>query len=114
MSVTGVSDGTVASMRRVKKALMDKKPNADLSEYTWIEAFNMSKGKEREDIDWDVQSEKEAQEIAIILGKHLPPKIRSSPETFDRAIEIFDTRLPEYLQKYWGKYDDNPEEEVVE
>lgn len=114
VEATGVSDGTVANMRKVKKTLLGKDPEFDLSSLTWMEAFSKAKGKEQDDIDWEDRLEKDAEKIAALLAKHLPKSNRKFPETFARAIEIYDTRLAENLMEHWGSKEDGDEEETSE
>ena len=103
---TGVSDGTVASMRRVKRILLEQDPERDLSELLWISAMALAKGKTLEIVNLDEKLEKEAEKLAAILAKNLPPQTRKAPEVFARAIEIYDSRMADALSEYWNNHED--------
>jgi ParB-like chromosome segregation protein Spo0J len=105
VKATGVSEGSVAAMRRAKNHLLADRPNRDLSEMNWLSARDLANGKEVEAINWDEKLEKDAEKLAAILAKNLPPDTRKSPELFARAIEIYDTRMADALSEYWNTHE---------
>ena len=94
---SGVSDGTVASMRRVQKALG---PTAGDHE-TWWDAQRAAKGNmrdwERGDIDdW---IEQQAAEYAERLHKAFGSKPVSNPEVFAKALRrLYGERIGDLVQ----------------
>lgn len=109
--LSGASDGTVASMRRVKATLLQQAPRRDLSELSWGKARMLAAGQSDEEIDWEDKIEKEAQEFAKILAKHLGKRGHQRREAFARALEIYDGALPGYLQEHWAGASEDDEEE---
>ena len=115
VDLTGVSDGTVGNMRRVRSKLLERNSKRDLSELSWNSARLEAAGREA-DIDWDNKTEEEAQAFANILVKHIGNRAYKRREAFIRALEIFDAQLPEELIRHWqeGLEDDLAEEEELE
>lgn len=101
VELAGVSDGTVANMRRVRTKLLDMKRGRDLSELTWNSARLEAAGEEPSIIDWDEQLETEAQAFADALAKHFGKRIHKRREAFIRALEIYDAQLPEEMIRQW-------------
>lgn len=111
MELSGASDGTVASMRRVKATLRQEYPQLDLSELSWAKARMLASGQSDEEIDWEDKIEKEAQQFANILAKHLGKRGHQRREAFARALEIYDGGLPGFLQTHWSLESEEDDEE---
>jgi ParB-like chromosome segregation protein Spo0J len=94
---SGVSDGTVASMRRVQKAL-----GATASDHeTWWDAQRAAKGNMRdwEQGDIDDWMEQQAAEWAERLHKGFGSKPVSNPELFAKALRrLFGEKTPELVK----------------
>ncbi|MDE2394676.1 MAG: hypothetical protein KGM91_04480, partial [Burkholderiales bacterium] len=101
---SGASDGTVASMRRVREKLITMR--MDPSEYGWHEARKLAGGEKLgEAIDWDTRTEEEAQEMANKLLGAFGKRAGRRVEAVARALEIYDSRLPMLLREFWGELD---------
>jgi hypothetical protein len=120
---SGVSDGIVAEMRRVRTRLTKEMGRSlnEVAQLSWWEAKQASSGdvQEVEQIDFDARLEQEAQELANKLVKSLGMHNHLRHETLARALEIYDKRLPDALREVWGPVDDeewglgpDPDEEV--
>lgn len=101
---SGVSDGTVAEMRRVRDSLLAKGYSAEeLSGWHWHQARLKNAGDDETDgIDWEAQMEKEAQELANRLAKAIGKRGQLRHEVLAMALEIYDRRLPDALRSHWG------------
>lgn len=119
-----VSEGTVAAMRRVL-AQLDAKANevtddltvptqGDFRDLSWADAKSLAEGRERPDFDRAAADEAKAQQMATALAKALGREAAKYPETFARALELYDSRLPEALAEWWGTPVDEEEEEVTD
>ena len=92
VQAASVSDGQVAVMRRVKKALGEAADDYA----SWFKAHAAHKGTAK---DWDTDDidgwkKERAQEIAERLHKALGSKPLSNPEVFAMALEVlFDARI---------------------
>ncbi|SBV99217.1 ParB domain protein nuclease [uncultured Alphaproteobacteria bacterium] len=98
-----VSDGQVAAMRRVLKALGDEAHDFD----SWMKAKRQAEGKgnlEFSDEDIATWKEAAAQSMADRLAKALSTRMADRPEIAARALSIyFGRRLPE-LYRELGSY----------
>lgn len=101
---SGVSDGMVAEMRRVKQALLDKGRSAqELSVMNWWEVRRANSGDDAgSDVDWEARMEQEAQELANKLIKAIGKRGQLRHEVLAIALEIYDRRLPDALRSHWG------------
>ncbi len=61
----------------------------------------LAEGKADEEINWEEQTEKEAQDLAKLLVRHLGKRGYQRREAFARALEIYDATLPGFLQEHW-------------
>ena len=66
------------------------------------------------DFDQEKADEKKAQEMALALKQALGNEAAKYPEVFARALELYDTRLPDALAEWWGTPDDDETEESGE
>ena len=112
-----VSETTVASMRRVCAQLDAKgnefeddftvSPAANFRDLSWDDAKRLAEGRNAADFDRDEANEKKAQEMALALRKALGTEGAKYPEIFARALEIYDSRLPDALAEWWNTPDDD-------
>jgi len=118
----GVSESTVANMSRVFN-LLEARVNAainDLSieshgnfrDLNWDQAKRLAEGRDEADFDRDEANEKKANEMALALRKAIGKEGSKQPEILARALELYDSRLPEQLADFWGNPDDSEEEEL--
>lgn len=117
VEASGVSDGTVAHMRRVRDKLTAQ--GLDVSSMNWRTARMTAAGEAlEENVNWDERTEQEAQEFAnkilLAIGKRAATRI----EALARALEIFDARLPKLLTEEWlgryGEAEDTDDEDDLE
>lgn len=118
---SGVSESTVATMRKVFAQLESKandvavdllaSPQGDFRDLSWADAKRLAAGRDAADFDRDEANEKKAQEMALNLRKSLGAEGAKYPEVFARALEIYAPRLPEQLADYWGDDEDSEAEE---
>lgn len=93
---TGVSDRTVATMRRKKADLLKVNPQRNLLGLTWEEA---KRGEQRTlDEDW---LERQAREWSSRLVKTFGNKLIDQPEIAARAIQMYSDRLPLELVRFF-------------
>lgn len=115
--VSNVSEGTVAAMRRVFTRL-DARVNevtadltmpaqGDFRDLSWADAKSLAEGRDVADFDRDVVDEAMAQKMAAALRKAFGAQAAKYPETFARALELYDTRLPDALAEWWNTPDDD-------
>lgn len=110
--LSGASARTVATMRETKAKLLRLQPECDLSELSWHRARMLARGQEAEEIDWEDRIEKEAQQFANILAKHLGKRGHQRREAFVRALEIYDAGLPEFLLEEWKPDEEDDEIDI--
>lgn len=102
--VSGVSERTVANMRRVREALVTA--GKDPSNLGWHEARLMAAGeKPNEKIDWDARTEEEAQAMANKLLAAFGKRAGQRVDALARALEIYSSQLPAQLLEVWGTAD---------
>lgn len=109
--LSAASERSVATMREIKAKLLRQDPERDLSELSWAKARMLAAGQSDEEIDWEERIEKEAQQFAKILAKHLGKRGHQRREAFARALEIYDGALPGFLQEHWALESEEDEEE---
>lgn len=108
----GVSESTVASMRRVH-GLLDARagigsddltmlPCGDHRNLRWAEAKRLADGRAAVDFDWEEADEKRAQSMALAIRRALGDEGGKRPDIMARALEIYDGRLPDQLAEVWG------------
>lgn len=98
----GVSEATIASMRRVKSALEARKVR-DIANLSWTHARLSAAGKDADDDERDEDwLYKEAAKVAVALGKALGPRVGKNPEVLARALEIYNAQLPKALAMQWA------------
>lgn len=102
---SGMSDGFVASMRRVYRQLIEKQgmPTSEVTLLSWPEAQKKARGdsSEAELIDWDEKTEQAAQDMANRILKAIGKQGQQNHEALARALEIYDSRLPDSLREHW-------------
>ena len=108
--LSGASVRTVATMREVRAKLVQQHPDRDPSELSWHRARMLAQGQEVEEINWDDRIEKEAQQFANLLAKHLGKRGHQRREAFARALEIYDAGLPEFLREHWTLNEEDDDE----
>ncbi len=116
----GVSESTIASMRKVFNQLEERANNggddlevtsgSDCRELRWAEAQRLAAGHEASDFDQEAENEKKAQAMALELRKAIGSEGRKYPEILARALEIYSPRLPDALRDWWGTEEAQAEE----
>lgn len=110
-SASGVSESTVANMRRVRLQLearasavddMTVMSGVDYRDLSWADARRLAAGTRAVDFDWDAANEVKAQEMAVALKRALGKEGGKYPEILARALEIYDTRLVDQLVELWN------------
>lgn len=109
VKASGVSDGLVASMRRVK-AQLETRESAPM-DFEWEAARATAAGKAQEEIDWDDKTQKDAEKMAAALGKTFGTLRHNQLEAFALALEAYDSRLPDELRRLWGDAEDGADED---
>lgn len=109
MRSAGASEGTVASMRRVRRALRERDPQLDLSALRWEQARRQLQGKPEswEEPEREEKQRAEAKRLAGLLAKTFGPKAARWPEAFADALAIYDQRFPDFAAQYWGRAEDD-------
>ncbi len=120
---TGVSESTVASMRKICNQLeamvnatlseLSISPHSNFRDLSWEQAKRLAEGRDEVDFDWDEANEKKAQEMAAALRKAIGKEGWKKPEVLARALELYAERLPEQLVEFWG-YREDPEADEQE
>jgi hypothetical protein len=116
---SSISESTVATMRKVFIQLESKANDeaddfdaplqADFRDLSWADAKRLAEGRDAADFDRDEANEKKAQEMALALRRSLGSEGAKYPEVFARALEIYDSRLPDRLIGWWGEDDEDAE-----
>ena len=99
-----VSERQVFAMRAIKRTLLQKEPERDLTEISWPRARSEADGKEMdENKDWDAAMEEEAKQLAGKLMQLLGHRFQrhGMPEVLARALEHYDRSLPGFFAEYW-------------
>jgi ParB-like chromosome segregation protein Spo0J len=108
----GVSERTVAHMRRVQRALQESGRHrlTALLDMTWDNARRLSLGQEAP--DWDPEEEeRRAQEFATKLHKVFGVQGHKQPDVFLRAVELYSPKLLETLETMLReRFEEEPEE----
>ena len=104
----GVSQGSVANMRRVHKQLAEAAeganfdaPTGDHRDLRWIDAKKLADGGEAREVDWEAKDEKEAAAMAVAIRKAIGDRGSKKLHVLARALEIYDNRFAETLVDYW-------------
>lgn len=114
-----VSESSVANMRRVRDELKRKEaaaPDLEVSRYAgfmdlrWTEALRLNKGLDAPDFDRESADERKAQVMALKLRQAIGDEGAKFPEVMARALEIYDSRLPDQLAEWWSEPGDDEEE----
>jgi ParB-like nuclease domain len=101
----GVSDGTVAKMRRVvtryyensaATELLQERLGAPLKEVSWGRAHAAWLNLEKKTVDEQAQAAK----LARLMRSRFADRLSSNPALTARALAIYDPDLPEPLQQY--------------
>jgi hypothetical protein len=95
----GVSERTVAHMRRVKETLKGtgRRPAAKLLDMTWDAARRLSLGHEAP--EWDPEEEeRRAQQFATKLHKVFGVQGAKQPDIFLRAVELYSPKLYDTME----------------
>lgn len=106
----GVSQASVANMRRVHKQLCDAAEGADFDAPTgdhrnlrWPDARRLANGGEARDVDWEAKDEKEAVAMAAAIRKAIGSRGSKKLHVLARALELYDSRLADTLMDYWSE-----------
>ena len=117
VAATGVSDSQVAIMRRTFKALEAREEALEFGkvelnhrDMRWLDARMQAEGKEAPDFDRESAEEQKAQAMAKALRTALGTQGAQFPHVMARALEIYDSRLPETLAEWWGTAEDDATE----
>jgi hypothetical protein len=98
----GVSEATIAIMRRAK-GVLEARGEVGIADLSWSWARLAAAGKDAKhqehDEDW---IEKEAGKVAVALGKALGTRAGKNPEILARALEIYNAQLPRALAMQWA------------
>lgn len=105
----GVSQGSVANMRRVHKQLAEAAegasfdaPTGDHRDLRWLDAKRLADGGEAPDVDWEAKDEEDAIAMAAAIGKAIGKQGHRKLHVLARALEIYDSRLEDSLMERWG------------
>ncbi len=102
---SGMSDGFLSHMRRIHAILLKEKSLAaeGVAAMSWHDAQKQAAGEapEKEVIDRDAWIEEKAQEMANRILKAIGKQGQQKHEVFARALEIYDSRLPDALREFW-------------
>lgn len=100
---SGVSRETIATMRSVKKTLLEQYTAQYLINIGWDSARKLYQDGvlPEKDID-DEWMDKRAKIIADQMTKHLPGDLGRRPDIFWKAIQIFDGRLTDWFMEDLG------------
>lgn len=117
----GVSESTVASMRKVFSQLeakvdsaqseLSSSPHGKFRDLSWDQAKRLAEGRDEADFDREEANEKKANDMATALRKAIGKEGWKQPEILARALELYDSRLPEQLADFWGNQDGLEEDE---
>ena len=114
VTASTASDSQVAIMRKVLKTLEARAAAPEFGaispnhrDMRWVEARRLAKGQVAPDFDRESDTEKKAQAMAMALRIALGTQGAQYPETMARALEIYDSRLPEALAEFWGSAEDD-------
>lgn len=121
-TAAGVSESTVANMRRARAILesrcsftgdgLETTAMGDVRDLRWMEAKARAAGTKPADFDYEEHSERKAQEMALALRRALGKEGAKYPEILARALDIYDTRLMDQLVDWWTGSDQEPDEEA--
>lgn len=99
-----VSERQVFAMRAIKRTLLQKEPERDLTEVSWARARSEADGKEMdEDKDWDAAMDAEAKRLADKFMQTFGNRFQrhGMPEVLARALEYYDRSLPGFFAEFW-------------
>lgn len=103
---SGMSDGFMAGMFRTRTKLLKEKGMSltDIAGLSWHEAQKQAAGSAAEvgAIDRDAWLEEKAQDMANRILKALGKQGQQKHEVLARALEIYDSRLPDSLREFWN------------
>jgi hypothetical protein len=117
-AASGVSESTVAAMRRVHAVLIVREAAADAlatdpggapMDLAWRDAKRLAEGREAPDFDRGAANEAKAQEMALAIRRAIGSEGGKYPEILARALDIYDSRLMEQLVEWWGGQEDDDE-----
>ena len=115
-AMAGVSESLVAIMRRTFKLLEVREATlrydqfgANHQDMRWADARRLAEGKDNLDFDQEDANEKKAHEMAKALRVALGTQGALYPHVMARALELYDSRLPDALAEWWGSAEDDVE-----
>lgn len=93
-----VAEGSVANMRRVKRALSAQGTTAaQMLEMNWAEAQLTARGQEKPEVDHGAETERRARGYVKSIARALKDRPYKDPEGFALALLMLDERLPARL-----------------
>jgi hypothetical protein len=110
VKLCGVGEGSIAAMRRIKKAyeasdaggeLFRKRLSVKLDEATWMNARLTFAGVEAKEID----DEERAAKLARSLHSRMTNLLSRDPGVTARALRLYDPELPRALAEAWAEQD---------
>ena len=102
-----VAERTVATMRKVKKELLERGRKLEEISENWDEARRLWQNQQlTKDIDRDAARRKKAERWAKAMSKTFGRSIFKDPEAFALALKIADGRLPVWLMDSYEWSDD--------
>lgn len=111
---SGVSQSTVAAMRRVDALLLARHAarefdavGVDHQNLRWADAKRLADGRAADGFDWAAAEEKQAQKMAIDLRRAIGDQGGKRPQILARALEIYDERTKAALMECWAEGDDD-------
>ena len=114
VKASAASDSQVAIMRKALKILEAREaatkfgdPWTDHRNLRWAEARRLARGQEAPDFDRESANEKKAQAMAKALRSALGKEGALYPQIMARALELYDSRLPEALAEWWSPAEDD-------
>jgi hypothetical protein len=97
---TGVSYGFVGSLRRMRKALLEKHKDIALDSLNWDEARRLEAGdapSDYEDLEW---RKEEAKKIADKMSKTFGDQLRKDYELTYEALALYCPRMMDFFVEY--------------
>ena len=110
VKLCGVGEGSIAAMRRIKKAyeandaggkLFRKRLSVKLDEATWVNARLTFAGVEAKEID----DEERAAKLARSLHSRMTNLLSRNPRVTARALRLYDSELPRAPTEAWAEQD---------
>lgn len=108
----GVSERTIANMRKVAKLFREQRPHHDPTGFKWRRAQGLVQGIEAPERDAEEAREKRVQKLTDDLISKFGPVLSSAPGLFAEALRRCDPALPGALQEAFKQWEREAEEEA--